>query len=87
MQELQLTLHPGEVLTQQLSLRPLAAGWLRVLGVSWVVGDGGGGGGGGGGRGGGAQGVAMFDVRGRKRKHAKGDRWELGLRGGQGGAA
>jgi hypothetical protein len=51
----------GEQLTEPLLLRPLAAGWLRVTGVSWLLG-------------GSAQGFAEFDVKGRRRKKPKGDR-------------
>lgn len=57
----QLTLHPGEVLTEKLAVKPLTPGWLRVTGVAWVVE-------------GGATGQALFDVRGKRRKHPKGDR-------------
>jgi hypothetical protein len=57
-----LTLHPGEVLHETLTLVPSAPGWLRVTGVSWVT-DGV------------VPGWAMFDIRGRHRKKPKGDRW------------
>lgn len=56
-----LTLHPSEVLTERLTLRPLSPGWLRVTGVAWVVE-------------GGAEGRAAFSIKGRHRKHPKGDR-------------
>eukprot|EP00877_Chromochloris_zofingiensis_P003658 jgi/Chrzof1/13293/Cz07g27240.t1 len=56
-----LTLHPGEVLSERLLLQPVATGWLRVTGVSWVVN-------------GGAEGRVMFDIKGRRRKKPKGDR-------------
>ncbi|WIA13573.1 hypothetical protein OEZ85_007140 [Tetradesmus obliquus] len=59
--ESQFSLHPGEQLTESLLLRPLAAGWLRVTGVAWLLG-------------GVAAGFAEFDVKGRKRKKPKGDR-------------
>jgi hypothetical protein len=52
----------GEQLTESLLLRPLAAGWLRVTGVAWLLG-------------GSAHGFAEFDVKGRRRKKPKGDRW------------
>lgn len=42
-------------------MRPLAAGWLRVLGVSWLLADT-------------AEGYVAFDIKGRKRKRPKGDR-------------
>ncbi|WIA33724.1 hypothetical protein OEZ86_006842 [Tetradesmus obliquus] len=59
--ESQFSLHPGEQLTESLLLRPLAAGWLRVTGVAWLLG-------------GVAAGFAEFDVKGRRRKKPKGDR-------------
>lgn len=43
-------------------MRPLKAGWLRVLGVSWVLS-------------GAAEGYREFDIKGRRRKRPKGDRW------------
>lgn len=57
-----LTLHPGEVLHETLTLVPSAPGWLRVTGVTWVT-DGV------------VPGRAVFDIRGRHRKKPKGDRW------------
>lgn len=42
-------------------MRPLSAGWLRVLGVSWLLA-------------GTAKGYVEFDIKGRKRKRPKGDR-------------
>jgi hypothetical protein len=51
----------GEVLSERLSVRPLSAGWLRVLGVSWVLA-------------GTAEGYVEFDIKGRRRKRPKGDR-------------
>jgi hypothetical protein len=59
--EAQFVLHPGEVLTETLLLRPAAAGWLRVIGVAWTTN-------------GALPGRAMFDIAGRKRKQPKGDR-------------
>ncbi len=56
------TLHPSEVLTEKLTLRPLAPGWLRVVGVAWTVE-------------GGADGRVTFAIKGRHRKRPKGDRW------------
>jgi hypothetical protein len=53
---------PGEVLSERLSVRPLAAGWLRVLGVSWLLA-------------GAAEGYAEFDIKGRRRKRPKGERY------------
>lgn len=52
---------PGEVLTQRLTLRPTLAGWVRVTGVAWLLA-------------GVAEGIAAFDIRGRRRKRPKGDR-------------
>jgi hypothetical protein len=57
----QFTLHPSEVLAEKLTLRPLAAGWLRVTGVEWVVE-------------GGVEGRTLFEIKGRHRKRPKGDR-------------
>lgn len=58
----QFSLHPSEVLSERLTLRPLAPGWLRVTGVSWVLE-------------GGVEGRAAFEIKGRHRKRPKGDRW------------
>jgi hypothetical protein len=52
----------GEVLSERLSVRPLASGWLRVLGVSWLLA-------------GAAEGYAEFDIKGRRRKRPKGERY------------
>lgn len=54
----------GEVLSERLAVRPLAAGWLRVLGVSWLLA-------------GTAEGYVEFAIKGRRRKRPKGDRWAL----------
>ncbi len=51
----------GEVLSERLVVRPLAAGWLRVLGVSWLLA-------------GTAEGYVEFAIKGRRRKRPKGDR-------------
>jgi hypothetical protein len=59
---LNVCMRAGEQLTESLLLRPLAAGWLRVTGVAWLLG-------------GVAEGSAEFDVKGRRRKKPKGDRW------------
>jgi uncharacterized protein YfiM (DUF2279 family) len=48
-------------LSQELLLRPAAAGWLRVVGVAWLLG-------------GAAEGVALFNIKGRRRKRPKGNR-------------
>ncbi len=62
------TLHPGEVLVEQLVVRPQVAGWLRLVGVQWKVNDA-------------AAGRVYFDIRGRRRKHTKGGRWAGAARG------
>jgi hypothetical protein len=49
------------VLVEQLLVRPQLAGWLRLVGVQWKVNEA-------------AEGRVYFDIRGRKRKHAKGGR-------------
>lgn len=48
-------------MSERLTVRPLAAGWLRVLGVSWVLA-------------GAAEGYREFNIKGRHRKRPKGDR-------------
>jgi hypothetical protein len=52
----------GEVLSERLVVRPLVAGWLRVLGVSWLLART-------------AEGYLEFAIKGRRRKRPKGDRW------------
>lgn len=51
------------MMTETLLLRPATAGWLRVTGVSWLIGSV-------------AEGAAEFDIKGRRRKRPKGDRWD-----------
>ncbi|MEW5318844.1 MAG: hypothetical protein WDW38_010029, partial [Sanguina aurantia] len=55
------TLHPGESLVEPLRVVPLVAGWLRVLGVSWVLNDG-------------VEGRVLFEPKGKLRKKPKGPR-------------
>lgn len=55
------TLHPGEKMTEQLAVRPMVPGWLRIVGVQWRINDG-------------VCGEATFNIKGRKRKKPKGDR-------------
>ncbi len=64
-QALSLTLHPGEAVSEVLSVTPLAAGWLRITGVAWMLNDA-------------VEGFAPFEPKGRKRKHPKGPRSALG---------
>eukprot|EP00798_Chlamydomonas_sp_ICE-L_P000836 gene836-33567_t len=54
-------LHPGEVLVEQLRVKPLVAGWLRITGVHWILNEA-------------VEGHIEFDVLGRKRKDPKGTR-------------
>jgi hypothetical protein len=63
-----LLVSAGEVLSERLTVRPLSAGWLRVLGVSWVLA-------------GTAEGYVEFDIKGRRRKRPKGDRCAHSARG------
>ena len=59
--DVRFTLHPGETLTDALTVTPLAPGWLRITGVSWVLNDA-------------VEGHVVFNNKGRRRKHPKGTR-------------
>lgn len=58
-QSVHVALHPGETVTEVLSVTPLAAGWLRIKGAAWCVGDA-------------VEAQLEWQPKGRRRKHAKG---------------
>jgi hypothetical protein len=60
-QDLRVSLHPGESITESLTVTPTAPGWLRITGVTWVLNDT-------------VEGFLPFDLKGKKRKRPKGDR-------------
>ncbi|KAJ9512736.1 hypothetical protein QJQ45_019034, partial [Haematococcus lacustris] len=59
--DVSLTLHPGEVLSEMLSVTPRVPGTLRISGVTWLLADC-------------LEGSVAFNLRGRHRKHPKGSR-------------
>ncbi|KAL6758247.1 ER-golgi trafficking TRAPP I complex 85 kDa subunit-domain-containing protein [Haematococcus lacustris] len=67
--DVSLTLHPGEVLSEMLSVTPRVPGTLRISGVTWLLADC-------------LEGSVAFNLRGRHRKHPKGSR--RGGQGGDG---